>query len=368
MEKSKLKSNAARALSFASVFLAAMLIAGCSSNNGNATVADTAPPTVSSTIPVDLDAAVSANVRCSATFSKAMGQATLSGSTFTLTSGGTAVAGAVTYADSVATFSPASILALSTQYTATITTGAKDSAGNALAEKKQWTFTTKSTPPVPQAAVSLGAAGNYVILAKTAISTVPPSVITGNTGLSPSATSFYTGFSLTNATGYATSAQVTGDMYAADMAAPTPTNLTAAIGDMGTAYTAAAGRKLPDFTELGAGQLGGLTLPPGLYKWGTDVLISNDVTLDGSPTDVWVFQIAKGVTVATGKKVILAGGALAKNIFWQSYGVVSLGSSSHLEGVVLAQTAITLGTGASVNGRLLAQTDVTLIQNTITQP
>ena len=161
---------------------------------------------------------------------------------------------------------------------------------------------------------------------------------------------------------------MTGKVYAPDYAAPTPANLTAAVGDMGTAYTDAAGRTTPDFTELGAGEIGGLTLVPGLYKWGTDVLISSDVTLSGGPNDVWIFQMAGKITLANGKHVFLTGGALAKNIFWQSFGFVSLGTTSHFEGIILAQTQIDLATGASINGRLLAQTAVTLQGNTVTAP
>ena len=143
------------------------------------------------------------------------------------------------------------------------------------------------------APVVLGMAGNYVILAKSGISTVPTSAITGNLGLSPAAASYITGFSLVaDASGvFSTSTQVIGNVYAADYAVPTPANLTTAVSNMETAYTDAAGRALPDFTELGAGEIGGLTLVPGLYKWGTDVLISTDVTLNGGPNDVWIFQI-----------------------------------------------------------------------------
>jgi hypothetical protein len=137
---------------------------------------------------------------------------------------------------------------------------------------------------------------------------------------------------------------------------------------MQTAFTDAAGRPTPDFTELGAGQIGGLTLVPGLYKWGTDVLITTDVSLSGGPNDVWIFQISGKITQANGTKLILIGGAQAKNIFWQAFGVVSLGTTAHSEGIIMAKTAITLGTGASVNGRLLAQTAVTLNANTVTVP
>ena len=220
------------------------------------------------------------------------------------------------------------------------------------------------------ASVFLGSASNYVILAKSAISTVPTSAITGNLGLSPAAASYITGFALTLPAGgaFSTSSQVTGKVYASDYAVPTPVNLTTAIGDMMTAYTDAAGRSTPDFTELATGNLGGLTLPPGLYKWSNTVTIPSNVTLSGSATDVWIFQIAGGITQASATNVILSGGALAKNVFWQAFGVVDIGTTAHMEGVVMSQTAITLATGASVNGRLFAQTAVTLAGNVVVQP
>ncbi len=219
------------------------------------------------------------------------------------------------------------------------------------------------------APVVLGAAGNYVILAKSGISTVPTSAITGNLGLSPAAASLITGFSLVvDASGvFSTSTQVTGEVFASDYAVPTPANLTTAVSDMLTAYADAAGRAA-DYTEVGAGNIGGMTLPPATYKWSTGVTIPTDVTLNGGPNDVWIFQIAKGITQASAMKVILTGGALPKNVFWQAAEVVAIGTTAHMEGVILGQTAITLNTGATANGRLLAQTAVTLISNTVTQP
>ncbi len=221
-----------------------------------------------------------------------------------------------------------------------------------------------------QSPVNLGTAGNFAILAKSGISTVPNSAITGDIGVSPIGATGVTGFSLilTASSPFATSTQVTGKVYTPDYADPTPSRLTTAIGDMQTAFTDAAGRTTPDFIELGSGEIGGRTLVPGLYKWGTDVMISSDVTLNGGPNDVWVFQISGGITVANGKKVILSGGAQAKNIFWQSFGVVSIGTTAHFEGIVLSQTSISVGTGASVNGRLLAQTAVTLNASNVTAP
>ena len=220
------------------------------------------------------------------------------------------------------------------------------------------------------APVLMGSAINYVILAKAAVSTVPTSAITGNIGLSPAAATFITGFSLTLPAGgaFSTSAQVTGNVYAPGYAVPTPANLTTAVGDMQAAYTDAAGRTTPDFTELATGNIGGLTLPPGLYKWSSAVTIPANVTLNGSATDVWIFQIAGGLTQASATQVFLTGGALAKNVFWQVTGVAQSGTTAHMEGVILSQTAIVFATGASANGRLMAQTAVTLAGSTVVEP
>ena len=217
--------------------------------------------------------------------------------------------------------------------------------------------------------VNLGTAASYVILAKSGISTVPTSAVTGNVGVSPAAATFITGFSLTadSTNVFSTSPQVVGKVYAADYMPPTPSLLTTAVGDMETAFTDAAGRA-PGVTELGAGNIGGLSIAPGVYEWGTGVLIPTDVTLSGSATDVWIFQIAQGLTVSSAAKIVLTGGALPNNVFWEVAGVVDFGTTSHFEGVVLAQTSITLRTGASLNGRLLAQTAVNIDGSAVLQP
>jgi len=223
-----------------------------------------------------------------------------------------------------------------------------------------------TTPPN---AVNLGAAGDYVILAKSGISNVPTSAVTGDIGISPAAATYITGFSLTmdSTNVFSTSPQVTGRVYAADYAPPTPSNLTTAVGDMELAFTDAAGRA-PDVTELGAGNIGGMTLDPGVYKWGTGLLIPTDVTLTGNATDVWIFQIAQDLTMSSAAQVLLAGGALPKNVFWQVAGLVDLGTTAHCEGIVLTQTSVTLRTGASINGRLLAQTAVDIDGSTVVEP
>lgn len=217
--------------------------------------------------------------------------------------------------------------------------------------------------------VNLGTAGNYAILAQTGISTVPNSVIIGDIAVSPISAAAITGFTLAkDATNvFSNSTQITGKAYAPDYGSPTPSNLTTAVGDMGTAYTDAAGRA-PNYTELYTGDLSGQTLTPGVYKWGTGVLINSDVTLNGGPNDVFIFQIAKGITQAAGTRITLSGGAQAKNIFWQSCETVAIGTGSHFEGIVMGATNISLGTNASINGRLLAQTAVTLIMSTVVAP
>lgn len=244
----------------------------------------------------------------------------------------------------------------------------KISAANKAGESN-YSNGVSETPSVRTAPVNLGTACNYAILSKTGISTVPNSVITGNIGVSPITSTAITGFSLAldATTAFSTSTQVTGKAYAPDYASPTPSNLTTSISNMETAYTDAAGRA-PNYTELYTGDISGQTLNAGVYKWGSGVLINSDVYLNGGPDDVFIFQVAKGITQAAGTKIILTGGAQAKNIFWQSAETVAIGTGAHFEGIILGKTNITLGTNASINGRLLAQTAVTLIKSTVVAP
>lgn len=231
-----------------------------------------------------------------------------------------------------------------------------------------YTVTEESVTLGP-APVLLGTSGNFAILAKTAVSTVPPSVIIGDVGVSPAATSFLTGFSLTVVgTTSATSPQVTGNLYGADMTPPTNSNLTTAVLDMENAYTDAAGRPTPDHLNLGSGNIGGTTLSGGLYNWGSSVTMPGDVAISGSANDVWIFQISGDLSISANQRIYLEGGAQAKNIFWQVAGEVLIGAGAHFEGNILSQTAITLQTGASLHGRALAQTMVVLDSATVTKP
>ncbi len=224
----------------------------------------------------------------------------------------------------------------------------------------------KAENPAP---IYLGIAGNYAILTKTGVTCVPPSAITGDIGVSPIAATGITGFSLTvdSTNEFSVSSQVTGKIYASSYATPTPSILTTAISDMETAYTDAAGRT-PDYIELHTGDLSGKTLQPGVYKWSTGVLITSDVTLHGGVNDVFIFQIAKGITQTTGTQIILTGGVQAKNLFWQASEFVSIGTGAHFEGILLVKTGIAVGANASINGRLLAQTAATLIKDTVVAP
>lgn len=212
--------------------------------------------------------------------------------------------------------------------------------------------------------INLRSAGSFAVLSQSGITDVYRSAIVGDVGTSP----------ITGAALLLKCDEVTGNIYTVDAAGPlpcytiSPSSLSVAINDMGFAYENAAGRTSPDFTELGAGEIGGLTLAPGLYKWSSDLNISTDVTFSGGPNDVWIMQVSGELTEASAVKVTLAGGALAKNIIWQVAGSVTIGTYAHFEGVILGKTLIAVNTGASVNGRLLAQKAVTLQKSNITAP
>jgi hypothetical protein len=346
---------------------AAVLATACGSDSPTGAV--TGAPTVLSTSPASGAAGIQRNPPVTATFSEAMAPTTLNATTFTLRSGATAVPATVSYAGATATLRAVAALTPNTSYTATISTGARDAAGTALAAAKTWSFTTVASSVTGPAAVNLGTAGGYVVLAKSGVSTTGSTSIVGHLGLSPAAATFITGFALSSpATTFTTSSLVTGQVRAADYDAPTPANLGTAVLDMQAAYTDAAGRTLPDFTELGAGNIDGLTLVPGLYKWGTGVSFPTGITLTGGANDVWIFQVAQNLTVGNGAIVTLSGGAQARNVFWQVAGQATLGTTASFKGIILSQTAIAFNTGSTITGRALAQSAVTLDATTVTQP
>jgi len=230
---------------------------------------------------------------------------------------------------------------------------------------------TVNTPPkvIPvqttvQAAVNLRSDAAFVILAGSLVSNIPTSVIVGNIGLSPAARSFITGFGLT---------EVTGKIYASDDVSPAGVSdmLTAAKGDLTTAYNDAAGRTSTDIVQL-AGNIGGLTLTPGLYKSSGSLQISSgDLTFDakGNADAVFIIQIASTLNTTSGRQVILSGSAKAANIFWQVGTSATLGTTSVFKGNIMADQSISLNTGAVIEGRLLARiAEVTLASNVVVIP
>jgi hypothetical protein len=212
--------------------------------------------------------------------------------------------------------------------------------------------------------VDLGDAEGFAILSKSGITNVYPSAVTGDVGTSP----------ITGAALLLTCNEVDGAIYTVAAAGPLPCRvtdaplLTTAVLNMQTAYTDVAGRTNPDVLNLGAGVIGGQTLTSGVYKWTSTLVVATDITLEGRPDDVWIFQVAGTFNMSSAVKISLAGGAQARNIFWQVAGAVTLGTTSHFEGTLLGKTSIAVQTGATVNGRLLAQTAVTLQMNGVTLP
>lgn len=231
-----------------------------------------------------------------------------------------------------------------------------------------------SATAVATATVNIGTAGNYAILAKTGISTVPTSSIVGDIAVSPIAAGAITGFGLTSSGTASTSTQVTGMVYAANYDAPTPSILTIAVGDMEIAYTDAAGRVNLDTSRIniGDGEIGGLTLEKtgdnGVYTFGSGVSITSDVTFSGGPDDIFIIQLTGNLIAAAGTKVLLQGGVQAKNIFWQIAGNGQIMANAHMEGIFLVKTDILFVTGSTLNGRVLTQTACNLQMATITQP
>jgi hypothetical protein len=219
--------------------------------------------------------------------------------------------------------------------------------------------------------VELGSACNYAILAEAGITNVPNSFITGDIAVSPLAAGSITGMGLVmDASGeFSTSTEFTGKAFAANYAAPTPGRLTTAVGSMQAAYTAASNRQSTDTAQdnLGGGAIGGKTLTPGVYTFTVNVNIASDLTFEGGANDVFIIKTTMQLIQAANTKVILSGGAQAKNIFWQVAGYVEIGADASMKGIILTATKVTFITGSSLVGSVLAQTTVALQMATITR-
>ena len=311
------------------------------------------PPTVVSVAPPIGSSGICPGTLVVATFSEAMNPSTINTTTFTLTAPGpTPVAGTVTYDVSsyAATFTPTSPLALDTTYTATITTGAQDLAGDSLASDYVWTFTTSASACQP--IVPLGSACSFGILGGSTVTNSGTSTfVTGDIGVWPG--SAITGFTPSN---------YSGTLHAGDAVAQT------AQGDLTTAYNfaaaAAGGAVLP-------ADIGGETLAPGVYKTTSaqpSLGITGNLTLSGN--GVYIFQIVSTLTTAANNSdVILSGGATSEDVFWQVGSSATLGTTTTFAGTIMAQASISLNTGATLNGRALARTGaVTLLSNQVNVP
>jgi hypothetical protein len=315
-------------------------------------LADTTAPTVFSTDPIDGAIGVPVNKKIAATFSEAMDPLTITTVTFTLGQELTPIPGTVTYEGLSAVFTPTDNLTANTTYTATVTTGVADLAGNALASNYVWSFTTGVT--TGQDSIDLGSANAFAILAGATVSSTGPSIVNGDLGVSPG--SAVVGFP---------PAILNGLMFTGvgSLAGQAKLDLTVAFND-------AAGRSVGPVSL--PGNLSGLTLYPGLYTNSTSVMLSvGNVTLDaqGDENAVFIFQMGSTLTTGSSTQVILSGGAKAGNIYWQVGTSATLGTTSIFKGNILASASITLATGATLEGRALTQTAaVTLDAATITAP
>ncbi len=354
--------------------------------------ADIIKPTVISTDPLNAATGVQLDKKIAANFSEAMDPLSISTVTFTVKNGAVVVAGTVTYSGIKATFSPVANLTANTTYTATITTGVKDLAGNTLATNYVWSFTTQA--PVVMA-TSLGSAALYGAFGGSAgitnqgLNTMINNGGIGTTGASTLITGFHDG--MTGDIYTETPLNVgnaTGGIYTAP---PMPGNgtsfLTATKGlsDATIAYNSISPASKPGGTDPGAGELGGLTLAPGTYKSasGTFKITNGNLTLDakGDPNAVWVFQTAAGLTVgvagpAGARSVTMINGALPKNVFWYvgSAATINGAGGGVMVGTIIASAGVTFSTAGNavqtvLNGRALSlNASVTLVNTTINVP
>lgn len=335
-------------------------------STGNAS--DITPPLVTATNPIHSATAVPLNKVVTVTFSEPMNSTTITGA-YTLSEGANTVAGTVTYSGLKAFFTPSANLMPATAYTARITTSAQDLSGNALLTDSTWTFVT-GVAAAPQPAVDLKSAEDFGILAGVGISNNAgfSRIHDMNVGISPGVR--------TSITGFPPAIVVNGAIYASDDTAPAgvAAMLTQAKQDLTEAYLFAEGATAPAPATV-AGDLGGTTLAPGIYKSTSTLMVqSGDLTLDaqGNPDAFWIFQVASDFTTigGAGGNIILSGGAQAKNIFWQVGSSATIGDNTSFKGNVLALTSITMNSNATAQGRMLARNGSVVLTSTniITKP
>lgn len=353
------------------------------------TTADVVRPTVVSTVPANNATGVPVAQILTATFSKAMNPATINTNTFVLRQGANTITGVVTYAGTTATFNPTVNLAPNTMYNATITTGAQDLAGNALANNYVWTFTTEGVVlPVSilGTAAQFGAFGGSAGITNQGINTVINNGSIGTTAASTLITGFHDG--------------TTGDVYTETPlniglvtgrihTAPPPPGSAASfaiatqgLADANAAYLAISPASRPGGMDPGAGELGNLTLAPGVYKsaGGTFKITNGNLILDaqGDPNAVWIFQAPTSLTVgvagpAGARSVTLINGGQAKNVYWYvgTAATINGAGGGIMSGTIISSAGVTFSTAGNavqtvLNGRAISlNASVTMVNTTI---
>ena len=323
---------------------------------------------VLSTDPLNNATNVAANKVISINFSMPMDVSTFTSANITLKSGTTTILGNLTYnlTKDVAYFTPSSNLLLNTTYTATVTTAVKNAAGVPLANNYIWSFNTNV--PVTGSLVDLKSVARFGIISGVGVSNNAgfSQIRNMDVGISPGVRSSITGFPPATI--------VNGAIYASDDIAPagTAAMLTQAKKDLTDAYLFVEGASYSAPIGI-AGDQGGKTLVAGIYKSTSTLLVQNgNLTLSGSATDVWIFQIASAFTTVggAGGNIVLAGGALAKNVYWQTGSSATIGNYTNFQGNVLALQSITMGSHATATGRMLARNGAVVMTDTniITKP
>ncbi|WP_170234052.1 Ig-like domain-containing protein [Segetibacter aerophilus] len=354
--------------------------------------ADIVRPTVISTDPANNATNVLIDKKVAANFSEAMDPLSINTATFILKNGAAIVPGTVTYSGIKASFSPVANLNPNTIYTATITAGAKDLAGNTLLSNHVWSFTTQApvlvTPSIGSASL-FGIFGGSAGITNQGLNTVINNGSIGTTGASTLITGFHDG---TTGDIYTETPLNVGDVKGRIYTAPpTPGNATSfavatkGLSDATIAYLSISPASKPGGTDPGAGELGGLTLAPGIYKSasGTFKITNGNLTLDakGDPNAVWVFQTAAGLTVGVAgpqgaRSVNLINGALPQNVFWYvgSAATINGAGGGVMVGTIIASAGVTFSTAGNavqtvLNGRALSlNASVTLVNTTINVP
>lgn len=332
----------------------------------------TLAPFVIAIDPLNNETNVSINKTITATFSEMMNPSTVNGTTFTLKQGSFDIAGTVSIVGNTASFNPIVDLLQNQTYTATILTGAENLAGTGLANDYSWNFTTEPPVAVPPA-INLGSVAAFGIISGLGVSNNAGASQIHNmdVGIYPGARSSITGFMAVDG---GPGLIFNGAFYAADDAAPIPAMLLQAKNDLTAAYLQAEGATAPAPTTV-SGDLGGLTLAPGIYKSTSTLLIQNgNLTLDaqGDPNAYWIFQIAAGFTTVggapypspAGGNVILSGGAQAKNVFWQVGTSAVIGDYTSFNGTILALTSVTMNAYSRATGRMLCSNGSVVLTST----